>query len=135
MLVHSAALFGQLLTGLVDPQNRPAVFHCHAGKDRTGVVAAVLLRLLGVDRDVVLDDYELTARYRLRSQQEGTFQRLVKLGLTPEAAASVLGTPRPAMAAALDAVDEVGVEGWLLGPAGMARADLDRLRRSLVASA
>ena len=39
-------------------------FHCHGGKDRTGVVAAVLLLALGVDRETVLDDYEATRRYR-----------------------------------------------------------------------
>lgn len=36
-------------------------FHCAAGKDRTGVVAALVLELLGVDRDVIVDDYLLTA--------------------------------------------------------------------------
>ena len=36
------------------------VFHCAAGKDRTGVVAAVILGLLGVDDDVIVADYALT---------------------------------------------------------------------------
>jgi protein-tyrosine phosphatase len=35
----------------------PAVFHCAAGKDRTGIVSAVLLGLLGVADEVVVDDY------------------------------------------------------------------------------
>ncbi|MBR5401392.1 MAG: tyrosine-protein phosphatase [Treponema sp.] len=36
------------------------VFHCTAGKDRTGVVAALLLSFLGVDRETIINDYLLT---------------------------------------------------------------------------
>lgn len=39
----------------------PAVFHCTAGKDRTGVLAALILLALGVDGETVVADYELTA--------------------------------------------------------------------------
>jgi protein-tyrosine phosphatase len=46
----------------------PVVFHCMAGKDRTGLVAAVLLSILGVDPEDIAADYELTrigsARWR-----------------------------------------------------------------------
>ncbi len=38
----------------------PLVVHCAAGKDRTGVAVAVLLRALGVPRDTVFEDYLLT---------------------------------------------------------------------------
>jgi len=40
-----------------DPDNHPLVFHCAAGKDRTGVVAAVLLSILGADEAVIAADY------------------------------------------------------------------------------
>jgi protein-tyrosine phosphatase len=38
----------------------PLVFHCHAGKDRTGIVAALVLSLVGVDRADVIADFGLT---------------------------------------------------------------------------
>ncbi|NWK98286.1 protein-tyrosine-phosphatase [Sphingobium lactosutens] len=41
----------------------PLVFHCAAGKDRTGVAAALLLDLLGVSRDQVLADYTQTDQF------------------------------------------------------------------------
>ena len=50
-----AALFGKLAQGAV-----PLIFHCTAGKDRTGIAAALLLSGLGVPREVVLEDYALT---------------------------------------------------------------------------
>jgi hypothetical protein len=41
-------------------ENLPAVFHCTAGKDRTGMVAALVLSLVGVPDDVIVHDYTLT---------------------------------------------------------------------------
>ncbi|WP_035735467.1 tyrosine-protein phosphatase [Glycomyces arizonensis] len=38
----------------------PVVFHCMAGKDRTGIIAALLLSLLGVDEEDIAADYELS---------------------------------------------------------------------------
>jgi protein-tyrosine phosphatase len=46
---------------LTDESSYPVVFHCAAGKDRTGVLAALVLDTLGVDRQAIVDDYALTA--------------------------------------------------------------------------
>jgi len=137
MIDHAAAQIGQLYLGLIEDDGLPAVFHCHAGKDRTGIVAALLLEAVGVARDVVLDDYELTARYRLRTHQETTYQRLMESGLSPEAAAGILTTPRWAMQQALDELDRRygNVERYLTGPAGMRAEDLHALRRRLLGPA
>jgi protein-tyrosine phosphatase len=137
MLEHSAPLFGRLFTGLLDDDRLPAVFHCHAGKDRTGVAAALLLAALGVDRETILDDYELTARYRRFEHQQDSYERLLSIGMTPEAAAGVLTAPRWAMSDALDALDEThgGIETYLTGRAGLQPADLERLRATLTEQA
>ncbi|MCD0482362.1 tyrosine-protein phosphatase [Streptacidiphilus sp. ASG 303] len=52
--------FARVLRLLAQPGGTPLLFHCTAGKDRTGWTAAVLLTALGVDRDTVFDDYLLT---------------------------------------------------------------------------
>jgi len=52
---HFAALFDHLLQ-----TETPVVLHCTAGKDRTGVAAALILLALGVPREQVLQDYLLT---------------------------------------------------------------------------
>ena len=39
----------------------PAVYHCAAGKDRTGVISAVLLGLLGVEEGIIVADYALSS--------------------------------------------------------------------------
>jgi len=50
-----------LATVLVEHDAYPAVFHCSAGKDRTGILAAIVLGLLGVPDDVIVADYTLSA--------------------------------------------------------------------------
>lgn len=50
-----AEFFGHLLAS-----DEPTVFHCTAGKDRTGFAAALVLRALGVPDDRVMHDYLLT---------------------------------------------------------------------------
>ena len=54
---------------LLGPGSLPAVFHCTSGKDRTGMVAAMSLDLLGVDDETIAHDYELTNLTRERSNQ------------------------------------------------------------------
>ena len=63
--VHdNAPRFAALLRMLVE-RDDPLVFHCTAGKDRTGFAAALILLALGVPREVVMQDYLLTnALYR-----------------------------------------------------------------------
>lgn len=133
-LVHSAHLFGALLTSFASPDGLPAVFHCHAGKDRTGMVAALVLLAVGVDREMVLDDYELTRRYRTFENQQDSYANLIEMGMSAEAAAGVLTTPRWAMQDALDELESThgGIERYLTGPAGMTVAQLDALRDALL---
>lgn len=50
---------GRVLALLADAPE-PVVFHCAAGKDRTGVVAAIVLTLLGVDDEAIVADYTAT---------------------------------------------------------------------------
>lgn len=134
MLEHSAHLLGQLLTGLAEPDRRPAVFHCHAGKDRTGVVAMLVLLVAGVDREDILDDYELTRRYRTLDHQQDSLANLLAAGMSPEAAAGVLAAPRWAMESAVDAIESKygGIEAYLYDVAGMAPGTLRELRAALV---
>jgi protein-tyrosine phosphatase len=135
MLEHSSAQIGELFCGLAQDEILPAVFHCHAGKDRTGIVAALLLETLGVDRELVLDDYELTARYRKGTQQwASTLQRLIDSGMSAELAAGIVATPRWVMQNTLEKLDrEYGrVESYLENRAGMRPTDIELLRHQLL---
>lgn len=52
-----ARIFSELLAM---PANEALVYHCSAGKDRTGMVSALILMALGVDDDTIARDYLLT---------------------------------------------------------------------------
>ena len=51
---------------LSDSANLPAVFHCSVGKDRTGVLSAVVLGLIGVPDEVIVEDYVLSKTAMVR---------------------------------------------------------------------
>ena len=71
-----------------DPDRHPLLFNCTAGKDRTGVVAAVLLRILGVVDHAVLADYLLSNEVRrswIKAAEVDHRQRIAQhLGITPD---------------------------------------------------
>jgi len=94
--VVAPALAGALEL-LAATDNVPAVFHCAAGKDRTGVLAALVLALLGVADELIVADYALTAgamerlRDRLRTDNP---EGLTAMNDQPEA---YLAAPAGAM--------------------------------------
>jgi protein tyrosine/serine phosphatase len=100
---------------LMDPGSQPALFHCAAGKDRTGVLCALLLDVLGVTREAIAEDYAMTA-----AGLPGVFRRLV--GVEPYrrtlagADAADHEPLAPTIVAFLEAVDEQfgGTEAWLV---------------------
>lgn len=134
ILDHAGADIGRIFRGFADPTGVPALFHCTAGKDRTGMIAALLLEWLGVPRETVLDDYELTNEYRHEPAERDTFERLVAEGMAPEAAAGLLAAPRWAMAETLAELDDDfgGIETYLRRRAGLDDRVLGTLRETLL---
>ncbi len=61
MLVEGAPAIADALRVMAEPGAYPVVFHCAVGKDRTGVLAAVLLALLGVHDETIIADYARSA--------------------------------------------------------------------------
>jgi hypothetical protein len=117
----------EALTLLGDAGRYPLVFHCAAGKDRTGVLAALVLELVGVDREVIVADYVITAeRLRFiveRWRADPDFaERMAKVP------ASRFSVEAPTMEGFLDglAVRHGGARTWALG-AGVPAEALDRL--------
>lgn len=60
MLEQGVLLFRAMFTHIKDHPNEPFLFHCTAGKDRTGVFGMLLLSLAGVDKDTIAKEYALT---------------------------------------------------------------------------
>ncbi|HUE26387.1 MAG TPA: tyrosine-protein phosphatase [Solirubrobacteraceae bacterium] len=102
--------------------------HCAAGKDRTGVVVALALDAVGVDRDAIVADY-LATRARIeaiiaRLASSSTYREEIE-GAYAQTRAPVSGT----MERVLELIDERfgGSPAWLTGQ-GLEERDLERLR-------
>ncbi len=70
MLDNAGLQIRTALEVIASPGALPAVFHCTAGKDRTGLLSAIILTLLGADEETVVADYALSgeAMGRLREK-------------------------------------------------------------------
>lgn len=60
--IDSAAKVGHVMRAIASSE-RPLLFHCTGGRDRTGLIAALTLELLGVPRDAIITDYVTSNRF------------------------------------------------------------------------
>jgi len=117
---------------LADPASYPLVFHCTAGKDRTGILAALVLSVLGVPDEVIAADYALSQEAMARlvtwaRDQQGVFAR--PRGVVPTIA--VEARPGTIVAFLAKLRERAGHTG-LLGELGVADGDLDAIKRVLL---
>ena len=61
MLAEAGPRYADAIRLLAAPGALPGVFHCAAGKDRTGLLAMLVLGALGVGHDDIVEDYALTS--------------------------------------------------------------------------
>ncbi|MFJ9826488.1 tyrosine-protein phosphatase [Streptomyces sp. NPDC101160] len=97
------ASYRAFLTELGDPFAGPVLFHCTAGKDRTGWAATVLLSLLGADEETVLAEY-LAVNPGVREAFAPLIEGFTLQGGDPELALALLGVVPEYLEAALDEV-------------------------------
>jgi protein-tyrosine phosphatase len=131
MLNRFGHRFVAVLDLIANEDNQPVVFHCAAGKDRTGLVAMLLLALLGVDREIIAADYALThermpvllERHQARANEGG----VAEIGKQRWAVDAV------AMAAVIDRLiaDHGSIEGYVLAH-GLRPDAIAGLRSSLL---
>ncbi|MHC5202441.1 tyrosine-protein phosphatase [Myroides sp. LJL119] len=67
----------KIITTILDNPDS-TLFHCSAGKDRTGMIAAILLSILKVDKQIIMQDYLLSNNYR--EKQVASRMKLAKFG-------------------------------------------------------
>ncbi|MFI9206936.1 tyrosine-protein phosphatase [Streptomyces sp. NPDC053253] len=97
------AAYGALLTELGTPGAGPVLFHCSAGKDRTGWAATVVLALLGADEKTVRDEY-LSVNTAVRQAFAPMIEGFTAQGGDPELALDLIGVLPEYLEAGLDEV-------------------------------
>jgi protein-tyrosine phosphatase len=110
---------------------RPVLFHCAAGKDRTGFAAAALLRILGVPQQVVMEDYLLTNQYYFSAHKWNlAFVKLIKGRRVSTMIAGFLEARPAYLSAAFAAVDDTygSFENYIHDGLGLTPDDIGRLK-------
>lgn len=141
--VDLTELYGQLLNGsgehiveavrlIIDPDRHSLLFHCAAGKDRTGVLAAILLDAVGVPAEAIAHDYALTNE-RIQKVRD-RLDALPSYEGLPQTNTGILAVSPEVMTRFLENLyaDHGGAAKWLLTQ-GLSESELHLLRKALVA--
>ena len=132
MLERGGPVVAEVLRLMADPANHPLVFHCAAGKDRTGILAAVLLGLLGVQDEIIVADYALSQAAMMRA--------LAQIRARPDAERILANRPVSGFEAPTDAIvgflagvhEQYG--GWegAASAIGLTDSEIEHLRANLL---
>lgn len=116
---ENIAVYRSLFAHLQNAESQPLLFHCAAGKDRTGIAAAYILFSLGVEKEEVLKNYMASAFY-LQGKYDGLIAK------NPSRAA-LFTVKREYLLAAIDAMEKKSgsVDKYLVKVLGV---DLKRMR-------
>ncbi|EJD01490.1 uncharacterized protein FOMMEDRAFT_21865 [Fomitiporia mediterranea MF3/22] len=139
ILDNGGPSFAKILEHVRDRPEEGCLFHCTAGKDRTAVIAAILLSLAGVNDEVIADDYELT-RVGREPTRAKILQRLSKepiFAKNKEAALNMLTSRRETMFAFLNMLQKKygGADSYIRNFCGLSEGDVETISRNLVQDA
>lgn len=126
-------VWGTVVKRLATDASRPLLFHCTAGKDRTGVCAALILDVLGVPEDTIVSDHALSNIY-FGQTVDRIKDYIRSLGVDPEKLMPYLTAPRDAMEHVLAYIkQEYGSAAeYLMRAGGVGEGTLDTLRREML---
>ncbi len=132
LLIHANRVFvtdfqDEFATFMKSLENgQSLVFHCTHGKDRTGYATALFLSALGVDREVIIEDY-LESNTYLTELIEQTIAYVNSLGLNGELLRPTLEVEREYLETAFDVIDNQygGMDNYLRNTLGV---DVDKLK-------
>jgi len=133
---ENAHHIGDVLTRIADPANRPALIHCSAGKDRTGITIALLLTILGVSEETIVADYSLSnlAHEQIAEIMLPELRQVRWVGVSMAKMKPVLLANPSYLRETLAYIRRRygSIEAYLIGTAGMAPQTIKQLRQELV---
>ncbi len=119
---------------LLNEDNYPLLYHCTAGKDRTGFATFLLLSALGVDRKTIIEDYLLTNQYMGEFAQRHLDKLSQKLEIDTDNIKSIFQAKRIYLEGALDAIETEyqTVENYLTTALNIGEPEIKQLKRILL---
>ena len=127
--------FRHFIRTVLEADGAPIVWHCSAGKDRTGFAAAILLRILGTPRDIVMQDYMASREHALEARKSQLL--LLRVFKGEEAAdklAIMMGVEEAWLNAAFEEIDAQwgSFDNYVSQGLLLSSADIQRLRKNLL---
>ena len=127
--------FRQFIHAVEDANGQPVLWHCTAGKDRTGFAAAILLRILGVPQALVIQDYMASRQPALDARnRQVVMLRLFKGEETADKISVLLGVEEAWLAAAFEEIDATwgSFDNYVAQGLQLSATDIQKLRDTLL---
>ena len=130
--------FSRFMRHIVDNADAGSIFHCSAGKDRTGMAAALILSALDVPRETIVADYMLTVEHynsdKLIEIVEGHLRDAKVKNWDRSWLIPYCSVHQDNIVAFLDAIDDQygDVKSYLIDGLGLSQADLQKMQESFL---
>jgi protein-tyrosine phosphatase len=137
MALTAAPLYGKLVRRILE-SGQPLLFHCTAGKDRTGLGTALLMKILGVKEEAIYEDYllvnQLVPADRLAQSSVERMKQMTGQEIPIELVKPMMGTQREWLSAAFAAIDEKygSFDNYRREAMGISDSQARQLRRRLL---
>jgi protein-tyrosine phosphatase len=131
--VHAGAL--KEIIQQITRSDEPVLYHCSAGKDRTGIVSALLLSILNVDRETIVDEYMMSNYYRSAKTEKmlgkAKFAKIIKPRMDLKAIEVFMTVDENFINATFDVIDKTygGMEPFIKNQLGI---DAEMRKRIIV---
>jgi len=135
ILLSAPSAYSAMFRHLAQEEPTPCLVNCTAGKDRTGVVVALLLQLVGVEEEAIAEEYALTD-LGLAELKPVFVERLLRnpaLGGDREGVGNMVSAKKENMAAALEMIEREfgGAERYMRERCELEDEHIERIRRNL----
>ncbi|WCT14624.1 tyrosine-protein phosphatase [Mucilaginibacter jinjuensis] len=112
------------------PDDQSLLFHCTAGKDRTGIGAALFLYSLGVPYNTIVDDYTATNYYRKDENVKAIAGMTKMMNINPDAAKAMMSAKKEYLDATFAAIKQQygSVDNFLRTQIGLTNQDYKTLK-------
>lgn len=126
--------YRQFFSLLLEEQNYPILYHCSAGKDRTGFASAIILAALGVDRKTIMDEYLLSNYYLFDSSEERLQQAALFYGIDHQLLRQLMEVKSTYLEEAFQAIEEKygTVDQYLQEGLKLESEELEQLRQIML---
>ncbi len=127
--------FTEFIHTILNAKGSPVVWHCSAGKDRTGFSSAILLRILGVPQRTIVADYMMSKEYALAGRKnEIRMLRLFKGDEAADKLTVMMGVEESWLQAAFDEIDRQwgDFDNYVQNGLQLSEKDVEQLKSTLL---